>query len=177
MSIIPVASSQVASTPAASTSIQTLRDQLLQQLNATGSGSQDLSGGSSPLGDLLTLSPAAQQLTQAPAAVTQAMTDILSGKKVAQGDLTQLQTFLQNNPQSLSSLISSAQAGKSTYGVSSSSGAASNLLMALMNQQSSASNPADLLSLLGSSQSQDPLLTSLSDSGSSSGGTLSALFG
>jgi hypothetical protein len=172
MSISPVASSQVAST-----NIQTLRDQLLQQLSATGSGSQDLSGGSSPLGDLLTLSPAAQQLTQAPAAVTQAMTDLLSGKQVAQADLAQLQTFLQGNPQGLSSLISSAQAGKSTYGVSSSSGASDNLLTALMNQQSNASNPADLLSLLGNSQSQDPLLASLGDSGSGSNGSLSSLFG
>ena len=60
-----------------STSIQTLRNQLLQQLNTTGSGSQDLTGSASPMGDLLTLSPAAQQLAQAPAAVTQAMTDIL----------------------------------------------------------------------------------------------------
>ena len=172
MSISPVASSTVAST-----NIQTLRDQLLQQLSTTGSGSQDLSGSSSALGDLLTLSPAAQQLTQAPAAVTQAMTDLLSGKQVAQGDLAKLQTFLQANPQSLSSLISSAQASKSTYGVSSSSGASDNLLTALMNQQSNASNPADLISLIGNSQSQDPLLASLGDTGSSSNGTLSALFG
>src|SRR5664279_1859288 len=160
-----------------STSIQTLRDQLLQQLNTTGSSSQDTSGGSSPLGDLLTLSPAAQQLTQAPPAVAQAMTDILAGKKVAQGDLAQMQTFLQNNPQSLSSLISGIQASKSTYGVSSSSGASDNLLTAFMNQQSNASNPADLFSLLGNNQTQDPLLASLNDSGSSSGGTLSSLFG
>jgi hypothetical protein len=173
MSISPVASS-----PVGSTNIQTLRDQLLQQLNATGSGSQDTSSsGSSPLGDLLTLSPAARQLAQAPAAVTQAMTDLLSGKQVAQGDLAQLQTFLQSNPQGLSSLISNAQASKSTYGVSNSSGASDNLLTALMNQQSNASNPADLFSLLGNNQSQDPLLASLGDSGSSSNGTLSALFG
>jgi hypothetical protein len=172
MTINPVASSTVAST-----NIQTLRDQLLQQLSATGSGSQDLSGGSTPLGDLLTLSPVAQQLTQAPAAVTQAMTDLLSGKQVAQADLTQLQTFLQSNPQSLSSLISSAQASKSTYGISNSSGASDNLLTALMNQQSNASNPADLFSLLGNNQTQDPMLASLNDSGSNSDGTLSSLFG
>jgi hypothetical protein len=172
MSINPVASSSVAST-----NIQTLRDQLLQQLNATGSSSQDTNSGSSPLGDLLTLSTAAQQLTQAPAAVTQAMTDLLSGKQVAQADLTQLQTFLQNNPQSLSSLISSIQASKSTYGAANASGASDTLLTALMNQQSNASNPADLLSLLGSSQTQDPLLASLGDSSSGSNGTLSSLFG
>jgi type IV secretory pathway TrbL component len=160
-----------------STNIQTLRDQLLQQLNATGSSSQDASSGSSPLGDLLTLSPAAQQLTQAPAAVTQAMTDLLSGKQVAQADLTQLQTFLQNNPQSLSSLISGIQGSKSTYGASNASGASDTLLTALMNQQSNASNPGDLLSLLGNNQGQDPLLASLSDSGSGSDGTLSSLFG
>jgi hypothetical protein len=172
MSINPVASSSVAST-----NIQTLRDQLLQQLSTTGSGSQDASSGSSPLGDLLTLSPAAQQLTQAPTAVVQAMTDILSGKKVAQGDLGQLQAFLQNNPQSLSSLISGIQASKSTYGAASASGASDTLLTALMNQQSNASNPGDLLSLLGNNQTQDPLFASLGDSGNGSSGTLSSLFG
>ena len=156
---------------------QTIGNSLLQQLAADSSSSQGASGSSGLLGDLLTLSPAAQQLTQAPAAVTQAMTDLLSGKQVAQADLAQLQTFLQSHPQSLSSLISSAQASKGTYGVSNSSGASDNLLTALMNQQSNASNPADLFSLLGNNQSQDSLLASLSDSGSSSNGTLSALFG
>jgi hypothetical protein len=152
-----------------STSIQTLRNQLLQQLNATGAASQDLTGSASPLGDLLTLSPAAQQLAQAPAAVTQAMTDILAGKKAAQGDLAQLKTFLQNNPQSLDGLLSSVQGN--TQGT-----ASDTLLTAFMNQQSNASNPGALLRLLGSNQTQDPLLASLSDSGNGSNGTLSALF-
>ena len=153
-----------------STSIQTLRNQLLQQLNATGSGSQDASGSASPLGDLLTLSPAAQQLAQAPAAVTQAMTDILAGKKAAEGDLAQLKTFLQNHPGSLDGLLSSVQGN--TQG-----SASDTLLTAFMNQQSNASNPGALLRLLGSNQAQDPLLASLGDSGNGSNGTLSALFG
>jgi hypothetical protein len=153
-----------------STNIQTLRNQLLQQLNATGAGSQDLTGSASLLGDQLTLSPAAQQLAQAPAAVTQAMTDILAGKKAAEGDLAQLKTFLQNNPQSLDGLLSSVQG--STQGT-----ASDTLLTAFMNQQSNASNPSSLLRLLGSNQTQDPLLASLGDSGNGSTGTLSALFG
>lgn len=158
--------------PVGSTNIQTLRNQLLQQLNATGSGSQDITGSSSSaLGDLVTLSPAAQQLAQAPAAVTQAMTDILSGKPVAQGDLAQLKTFLQDNPQSLDSLLNSVKGSASTYGTSSDT-----LVTAFMNQQSNASNPGALLRLLGSHQAQDPLLASLSASASGSGGTLSALF-
>jgi hypothetical protein len=151
-----------------STSIQTLRNQLLQQLNATGSGSQEAAGSASPLGDLLTWSPAAQQLAQAPAAVTQAMTDILAGKQAAQEDLAQLKTFLQNNPQSLDSLLSSVQGSLGSHGA-----ASDTLLAAFMNQQSNASNPAALLRLLGSDQSQDPLQASFGDSGS---GTLSALF-
>lgn len=155
-----------------STSLQTLRNQLLQQLNATGSGSQDATGSASPLGDLLTLSPAAQQLAQAPAAVTQAMTDILAGKKAAQGDLAQLKTFLQNNPGSLDGLLSSVQGSLSPQG-----SASDTLLTAFMNQQSNASNPGALLRLLGSNQAQDPLLAALSDSGSGATGTLSALFG
>lgn len=153
-----------------STSLQTLRNQLLQQLNATGSGASDLTGSASPLGDLLTLSPAAQQLAQAPAAVTQAMTDILAGKKVAPENLAQLKTFLQNNPQSLDGLLSSVQGN--TQGT-----ASATLLTAFMNQQSNASNPAALLRLLGSDQNQDPLLASLNDVGSGNTGTLSALFG
>ena len=155
-----------------STSIQTLRNQLLQQLNATGSASPDLTGSSSPLGDLLTLSPAARQLAQAPAAVTQAMTDILAGKSPAQEDLAQLKTFLQNNPQSLDGLLNSVQGSLSTHGA-----ASDTLLTAFMNQQSHASNPGALLGLLGNNQNQDPLLAGLDDSGSNSGGTLSALFG
>ena len=155
-----------------STSIQTLRNQLLQQLNATGSGSQDLTGSASPLGDLLTLSPAAQQLAQAPAAVTQAMTDILAGKKAAPEDLAQLKTFLQNNPQSLDGLLSSVQGSLSTQGA-----ASDTLVTALLNQQSNASNPGSLLRLLGSNQAQDPLLAALGDAGNGSTGTLSALFG
>jgi hypothetical protein len=154
-----------------STNIQTLRNQLLQQLNATGPGSQDLTGSASPLGDLLTLSPAAQQLAQAPAAVTQAMTDILAGKKVAPDDLTQLKTFLQNNPQSLDGLLSSVQGSLGTHGA-----ASDTLLTAFLNQQSNASNPGALLGLLGSNQNQDPLLATLGDSGNGSNGTLSALF-
>ena len=60
----------------ASTS-QTLGAQLMQQLQATGPGSQDLTGLSSLLEDNLSLSPAAKQLAQAPTAVTQAMTCLL----------------------------------------------------------------------------------------------------
>ena len=59
-------------TPVPSNQTQAIGSALLQQLAAGLSTSQSSSGESGLLGDLLTLSPTAQQLTQAPAAVTQA---------------------------------------------------------------------------------------------------------
>ena len=170
MSISPVASSSVAST-----NIQTLRDQLLQQLNNTASGSQDLSGSSSALGDLLTLSPAAQQLTQAPAAVTQAMNDLLSSQNDVQGDLSHLKAYFKQNPNSLAAVLSSLQ-GSSSINGNSSTGANSALLTALMNHQSNASNSSALLGLFGS-QGQSSLFSFMSDATNNSTNGSNSIFG
>ena len=86
---------------------QSIGSQLLQQLMANSSTSQSTTTGS--LEDLLSLSPAAQQLAQAPSAVVNAMGDLLSGQKDVQGDLSQLKSFFQQNPQNLASLLSSLQ--------------------------------------------------------------------
>lgn len=144
-----------------SNSPQSIASQLLQQLNATGPTSQTTGGLMDLLGDQVTLSPAAQQLSQAPAAVTKALSDLLSGKKAASGDLAQLQSYLKANPGNLSSLLSGAQGSSTAYGIDGASGSTDALVTALMNHQSNFSNPGSLLGLLGGGQNPDPLLTSL----------------
>jgi lipopolysaccharide biosynthesis regulator YciM len=143
---------------------QTIGSALLQQLAAEESSSQSTSGDAGILGDLMSLSPAAQQLTQAPVAVTQAMSDLFSGKKDVQGDLAKLQSYFQQNPQNLASLLSSLQGGAGTYNASSSTNSSSALLTALMNGQSNASDPSALLGLLSGNQGQNTLFNYLGDS-------------
>jgi hypothetical protein len=165
-------------TPVGSNQIQNAASQLLQQLMASNpTGLQEAASGTSALqGDQLTLSAAAQQLTQAPAAVTQAMGDLLSGQGQVGSDLAQLKSYFQQHPQSLATVLSSLQGGAGAYGVSSSLGSNSALLTALMNQQSNASNPAALLGLLGN-QGQTSLFSFLGDSGSGSSSGSNSLFG
>jgi hypothetical protein len=156
---------------------QTIGNTLLQQLTADSSSSQGTSGNSGLLGDLLTLSPAAQQLTQAPAAVTQAMGDLFSGHKDVQGDLAQLQTYFQQNPQSLAGLLRSLQGGAGTYSASSATGSTSALLTALLNGQSSTSDPSALLDLLSGNQGQSTLFDYLGNSSGDSGSSALSIFG
>ena len=161
----------------ASNQAQTIGSTLLQQLVANEAGAQGTSGTSSLLGDLLTLSPAAQQLTQAPADVTQAMQDLFSGQKDIQGDLTKLKSYFQQNPQSLIHLLNSLQAGTGTYGTANASGSKSALLTALMNGQSNNSDPTALLNLLSGNQGQNSLFDIMGNSGSGSSGSPLSIFG
>ena len=156
---------------------QTIGTQLLQQLQAMGTGTQDSSSLTTLLGATLTLSSTAKQLAQAPTAVTQAMTDLLSAQKDVSGDLAQLKTWFQQNPQSLAGIVSSLQGGTSTYSASSALGSNSALVGSLLSGKNSGAMTGQLLNLLlGTSGSQDPLLASLGDS-SSTDGTVSGLFG
>ena len=140
---------------------QNIARQLLQQLNATGTTSQNTEGPMGLLGDQLNLSPAAQQLSQAPAAVTQALRALLAGKKAVPGDLAQLQGYLQANPEALSGLLSGTQGSAATYGTAHASASTDALVTALMNHQSNFSNPGALLGLLGGDSTQDSPLASL----------------
>lgn len=154
MSLTPVSSDQ-------SQSIGTL---LLQQLNAmNASSTQNASGLAGLLGDLMTLSPEAQQLTKAPEEVTKALSDLLTTQKDVSGDIEKLKTYFKQNPKSLATVLGSLQGGSATYGAS---GANSALLTALMNSQSKNSNPAALLSLLQGSKSPT-LFDALGDSSGS----------
>ncbi|GLH73034.1 hypothetical protein GETHLI_15360 [Geothrix limicola] len=165
--------------PVSSDSSQSLGSLLLQQLNAASSGTtqgQDTSGLTGALGDLLTLSPTAQQLTQAPSAVTQALSDLLSGQKDVSGDLSQLKAFFQKHPQSLASVLGSLQAN-ATYGAPGGQTSTAALLTSLMNHQSNNSNPASLLALLNGNTTQDSLFSLLGDSGSGSDGSAVSLLG
>jgi lipopolysaccharide biosynthesis regulator YciM len=156
---------------------QTIGSTLLQQLAAEESNSQGTNGDSGILGDLMSLSPAAQQLTQAPDAVTQAMGDLLSGKKDVQGDLAKLQSYFQQHPQSLAGLLSSLQGGAGTYSASNATNSNSALLTALMNEQSNASDPSALLSLLSGNQGQNTLFSYMGDSSGGSDGSALSIFG
>lgn len=164
MSINPVGSDQS----------QSIGSLLLQQLNATSTNAQAANGLSGVLGDLLSLSPAAQQLTKAPEAVTKAMTDLLSTQKDVAGDLAQLKTYFEQNPQSLAGVLSSLHGGNTTYGAA---GLGSNaaLLTALLNGQSG-TNSTELLNLLNGSQSQDTLFSFMGDSTGDESSSLS-MFG
>ena len=140
---------------------QSLARQLLQQLNATGTPSQTTQGLSGLAGDQVTLSPAAQRLSQAPAAVTQALSDLLVGKKAAPGDLAQLQGYLKADPEGLGSLLGEVQGSVTTAGAASADNSTDSLLTALVNHQSNFSNPSALLGLLGGDSNQKALLASL----------------
>ena len=164
-------------TTVGSNQAQTIGSALLQQLAADESSSQGTSGASGFLGDLMTLSPAAQQLTQAPAAVTQAMSDLFSGKKDVQGDLAQLHSYFQQNPQSLAGLLGSLQGGTGTYSATSVSSSASALLTALMNGQSNASDPSALLGLLSGNEGQSTLFDYLGNSGGGSDSSALSILG
>ena len=170
MSVVPVSTST-------SQSSQTIGTQILQQLLSQGTSTQDTSGLSGILGDLMTLSPAAQQLQQAPNEVTQAMGDLFSGQTDVQGDLATLKTYFQQNPESLTSMLSSLQGTSGTYGTATGGSSSTQaLLAALLNGQSSSSslNP---VSLLLSATTQDSLFSVLNDSSSSASTNPISLFG
>ena len=110
-----------------------------------GPGAQNGAKAASQAGDALKLSPAAQALTQVPSAVSQAMSDILSGQKDVQGDLTQLRSYFQQNPQNLASILGGMQ-GAGTYSPSGSlksTGALESALMGGAGQDSFLGTPAD----------------------------------
>jgi hypothetical protein len=140
---------------------------LLQQLMASGSNSLSTGSSGSLLEDLLTLSPTAQQVSQAPDAVAQAMGDLLSGQTDVQGDLARLKSYFQQNPQGLASLLGSLQGDPATYNNSSAT-ARNALLTALMNGQSNTSDPTALLSLIQGAQGQSSLFDFLGNSSSES---------
>lgn len=140
---------------------------LLQQLAASSASSKDGNGLSGVLGDLLTLSPAAQQLSKAPEAITQAMSDLFSGKKDVSGDIAQLQSYFKQNPQSLTNVLSTLQGNTSTYSASGSTRASNAMVEALMKGKDYGSNTGAILNALLGIQNQNPLLSNAENSSSS----------
>lgn len=169
MSLVPIGASLTQTSQSAGT-------QLLQQLLSQGNGTQDTTNLSGLLGDLMTLSPAAQQLQKAPSAVVEAMSDIFSGQKDVQGDLAKLKAYFQENPQQLSTLLSNLQGSQGTYGPTGATGNQA-LLTALMNGQNSGSGAMNPVSLLMGLGNQDSLFTFMGDAGSGSGGGSLSLLG
>ncbi|WP_005031602.1 hypothetical protein [Holophaga foetida] len=146
-----------------SNSISSIGNLLLQQLLAEEGSSQSASGLSGVLGDVVSISSTAQELAQAPDSVTEAMADLFSGQEDVAGDITELTSYFQDNPQSLVNVLSSLKSGTSTYN-------ASGIL-------ASSSDHKSLLSALLSAQSQNSLLDFLGDSGSGSSSSTLSLFG
>ena len=156
-------------------SIGSLAMQVLQGLS---SNTQPASETSSSYGDLMTISSAAHQLTQAPAALTQALKNLLSGKQPAQSDIDQLQSYLEQNPQGLASILSSLQGGNSaTYSSSNSNGVNGALLATLMQGQGNNPHAGELLTLFSNSQGQDSLFGALDNSGAGAYGSSLTLLG
>jgi hypothetical protein len=164
-------------TSVGSSGSQSIGSLLLQQLLASGSGTQGTDTLTGLLGDQLNLSSTSRQLAQAPKAVTDAMSDLFSGQKDVQGDLAQLKTYFQQNPQSLVGVLASLTGGGATYGAQTALGSNRALLAAVLSGKNAGSNSGDLVSLLMGTQGEDPLLASLGDSGSGSDTSALSLFG
>ena len=167
-------------TPSAASGTQNLTSLILQQL-LSGSNAQATSALSPTLlKDVLSSAQAAQS-TQAPASVTQALGNLLSGQgqASAQSDLSQLQSYFKENPGSLASLLTSLQGGAATYTASGTVGGGSSLLAALGlgtgSSSSASSTSSSLINLLLGGQSQDPLVAALGGTSATSSGSFSLL--
>ena len=137
---------------AATTSTQSLTSAILQQL-LSGSNAQATSALTpAVLKEVLSSSGLGQQsaTTSAPAAITQTLGDLLSGKSSSPADLGQLQAYFKQNPDGLASLLGAFQSGAGTYSADGTVGSSSSLLTALgLNGSSSTStSPSSLINLL-----------------------------
>ena len=156
---------------------QTIGSLAMQLLEGNAANTQTNGLTSSP-SDLLTLSSAAQQLNQAPAAVTQALSDLLSGQKDITGDVAQVKSYFQANPQSLATVMNSLKgSAPAAYSAANSSAVTTASLSALMKGQQHNPNTSALMGLLSGTQSQDPLFGSTDSTSSSSGNSSLTLFG
>jgi hypothetical protein len=166
-------------TASAASGTQNLTSLILQQL-LSGSNAQATSALSPTLLKNVLTSAHAAQSAQAPASVTQALGNLLSGQgqASAQSDLSQLQSYFKENPDSLASLLTSLQGGAATYTASGTVGGGSSLLAALglgTGSSSSASSTSSLINLLLGDSSQDPLVAALGGTSASSSGSFSLL--
>ncbi|MGA2083193.1 MAG: hypothetical protein ABSH53_21665 [Holophaga sp.] len=165
------------SVTAASAQSQSIASLVLQQL-LSGSNSQATAGLSpSVLQEVLQSSGAAQTSSQgAPAAVAQALGDLLSGSDpgAAQTDLATVQSYFKQNPDGLANLLSVLRSGSATYNADGTLSSSTSLLSALEGTSGSGSTGSILATLLGG-QAQDPLLASLSGSSTDQSGSLSLL--
>jgi hypothetical protein len=144
---------------------QNIGSLILQSLLGGSSSSTDSNGLSGILGDLMTLSPASQQLAQAPTAVSSAMSDLFSTQNNVSGDLSALTTYFQQNPSSLTNVLAALQGGTSTYSASGSlSGSA--LATVLAKVQASGGDTTSLVNAMLGSQSTD-LFDAMSNASSS----------
>jgi hypothetical protein len=155
-------------------STKNLGQLLVQQIMAQGSGSSSSTSSSSGTsGDQLSLSPAAKALAQVPAAVTQAMKDLMYTHKDIKGDSAQLKAYLQANPHGLTSVLASLNRSTGTYSASGAVAGNDNLMQILGGGSTGTGTSAGggpLQALLGN-MNQDPLLAALGNDGSDSNST------
>lgn len=148
---------------------QSIGSLVLQSLMGGSASSTDSNGLSGLLGDLVSLSPASQQLAKAPADVTSAMNDLFSTQNNVSGDLSALTAYFKENPSSLTKVMGALQGSSSTYDAS---GALSSsaLVSALVKAQANGSDTTGLLNAVLGGQTSN-----LFDVMSSSSSTSSAL--
>jgi len=149
---------------------QNIGSLVLQSLLGSSSASTNSNGLSGLLGDLMTLSPASQQLAQAPADVTSAMNDLFSTQANVSGDLSALTAYFKQNPTSLANVLGALQGGSSTYNAS---GSLSSSALATALAQAGGSDTTSLLTAMLGGQQGD--LFSAMNSSSSSSSALSLL--
>lgn len=166
-----------------STSSQSIASMVIQQLMSGTNASATAGLSPSVLQAVLKQTGATAQsdsTSTTPAAITQALGDLLSGGASSQSDLSQLQAYFKQNPDHLASLLTSLQNGSGTYGADGTVNANTGLLATLAGSSSSnasgnAASTSSILSSLLGSQAQDPLLASLGLSSTGSGSTFSML--
>lgn len=130
---------------------------LLQGLFATTATTTSVSSLTAALVDMVSLSSAGQQLAQAPAAVTQAMSDLFtSTTSSSNSNLAVLQAYFQQNPGSLASVLQALQGGAGTYSAAGLLGASSSVTSALIQAQVSAQASGQMLGILTSTADQSP---------------------
>ena len=168
----------------AAAATNTLSSTILQQLLSGGSGLATSGLPAAVLQQVLAASGSATQTaasqTEVPAAVAQALGELLSGSdpSASSANLSQLQSYFKQNPSALTGLLGSLQAGAGTYSADGTVSSSSSLLAALgIGSGASSAASTSLLSLLLAGQTQDPLLASLGGSGSSSSGSALSLLG
>jgi len=138
---------------------------ILQGLFSSTTASSSVSSLTAALVDMVSLSSAGQEMAQAPAVVTQAMSDLFTNPASTGTGLSVLTAYFQQNPDSLVSVLQALQGGAGTYSAAGLLGSSTSVTSALIQAQVSSQASGAMLGILTGTdytgQSQNPLLTAL----------------